>query len=112
MEIGYQCLEKRGVCLSLPVFTAETDGLPRKEAKKEQEDAARMNGFYETLAAAVIRYGEACREEIPGSRYICTSEAEMGEDGIFVRVLLSHRLPGEAVRRKTLEHHFRDGILV
>ena len=97
---------KRGFFLASVRFVPEETG-----GGKEIRQAETMNRFYEALEKAAAEYAEACIADCPLSRYDCEIRARQEAGEILVSISLRHRLPGEASRRRTGFHRWRDGFL-
>lgn len=99
--------EKRGFSLISVRF-----GTEEPENRRENRRVQKMNRFYEALEQAAEQYADVCTGVCALSRYICEIRAVQEADGIRVTVRLTHRLPGEASRRKNCLHLWRDGFLL
>ncbi|MBQ8640835.1 MAG: hypothetical protein IJ480_01335 [Clostridia bacterium] len=99
--------EKRGFCLTTVRFEEEP-----VNSRRGRKQAQTMNRFYEALENSAEQYAEACLGACVLSRYVCVIRAGAEADDIVVTVSLTHRIPGEASRRKTCLHRWRDGLLL
>lgn len=95
--------EKRGFCLTSVRFEPED--------RKSEKQALVMNRFYEALETAAEQYAGACLAGCALSQYVCCIRGEETEAGILISITLSHRLPGEASRRKSCIHRWERGLL-
>ena len=97
---------KRGFLLTSVRFVPEEAG-----GRKEIRQAETMNRFYEALEQAAMEYAEACTAACLLSRYDCEIRARQVGEEILISICLRHRLPGEASRRRTAFHRWRDGLI-
>ena len=87
-----------GVSVTVPVFHGE-------------ENACRMNLFYETALSELYRYGCELTENDRRGGFFCRPSVTE-EDGIVVVSLqLTRRRSGEPSARKTVVHRWQDGYL-
>ena len=99
MEFTEYTISAGGISLTLPVFLGN-------------EDACRMNRFYEAALRELYAYGCSLTEKDRRSGYFCRPSVTE-EDGIVtVSLSLTFRRSGAPSVRKTVVHRWLDGYLI
>ena len=94
---GYTVTAGGNMTLTLPCFFGE-------------EDACRMNRFYDAAMAEL--YGMTLTENERRAGFFCRFAADEDDGIVTVRLELTYRRPGAPSVRKTVVHRWRDGFLL
>ena len=104
MRYTIKLFTTRAAQIQIPVFFSDRGG-------GEDENARRMNDFYDELKRSVAVFCES--DTFPdGGRYFAKSTVSEDGDSLTVRVVMRLRVCGECISGREMTHIWKDGVIV